>query len=363
MPTPGLSVLAAVTVAAVVACWLALGERYRQQIVFDERGNGRVFPGLEDRIDSIAHVVVTRADGQFVLSRRADGWANMGIGGYPATAARVETVLGRVAGLEYVEPRTGRSRLHHRLEVEDVAAGAKSTRLTFKDSSGSTLADVIVGRRKEAGVGPDRQGVYIRLPGDERAWLAAGALDVRHAAVEWSERAVVDIDVRSLSSLSIRHADGETVTLHRDRPRDPKMTLKGLPAGARIEHQFQIDYMAQLLQAVRFDDARRADVTDTGTPPVFEIVAQANDQLVVTLRAGQPEEDGSVWTRIAADVADDAQASEDARREAARIDAGFDGWSVKLPPGFAARLAIRPSDIVHGGVDGGADNGGDTTTR
>lgn len=345
MPTRGLSILAAVTVTAVVACWIAINERYRG-VALEEQASGPVFPGFSDRINSVTHVSVSRADGEFALARRAGGWANMGLGGYPAISARMEDVLGAVAGLEYVEPKTRRGELHHKLGVEDVSAGAKSTRLTFEDDSGAVLADMIVGKRKEAAAGRHRRGVYMRLPDDNRAWLVEGSLDVHHDAPDWSDREVVDIDARSLSTLVVTHADGDVVALHRNEPGDRKLALKNLPAGADVEHQYQIDYLSELLQGLRFNDAKRADVADLDAVPAFEVVAKSQSGLAVTLHAGPPEESGSVWARIAAAVSGDAPASDHARREAARIVANFSGWSVKLPRTVADRLRIRMGDII-----------------
>lgn len=345
MPARGLSILAAVTVSAVVACGIAINAHYRD-VVSEAQAGGLVFPELNARIDSVTHVAVSRAGDRFVLARRAGGWANMGIGGYPTTSARVEDVLGAAAGLEYVAPRTKRSHLHHKLWVEDVAAGAKSTRLTFRDASGTVLADVIVGKRKEAVPGRYRQGTYIRLPGDARAWLAEGSLEVHHDAPDWSDRTVVDIDAASLTALVVTHADGEVVALHRSRPGDRKLTLKDLPDGADVEHQYQIDYMSQLLQGLGFNDARRTDTAHSEAVPAFEAAAQSRGGLAVTLRAGAPQEDGSVWARIEATVSGKEPASDHARQEAARINADFDGWSIKLPRTFADRLRIRRGDII-----------------
>lgn len=345
MPTRGLSVLAALAVSAVVVCWIAIDARYRDGALEEQAGD-LVFPELGDRIDTVTRVEVSRAGGRFVLARRAGGRANMGIGGYPATSTRVEDMLGAVAGLRYLEPRTQRRRLHHKLGVEDVTVGAKSTRLTFKDASGAVLADVIAGRRKEAVAGRYRQGVYMRLPGDERAWLVEGSLDVHLDVPEWSERMVVDIDARSLATLVVTHADGEVVALHRSQPGDRKLALKNLPAGAVIKHQYQIDYMAEMLQGVGFDDAKRAGMTDFMVIPAFEVVAQSQSGLAVTLLASAPEEDGSVWARIEATVSGEAPVSDQARQEAARLNADFDGWNIKLPRTVTDRLRIRLGDII-----------------
>ena len=347
MPTRGLSVLAALTVSAVVACWIAIDERYRD-VALEEQTGGLVFPEFKDRINAVTHVEVSRAEGRFVLARRAGGWANMGIGGYPATSTRVENVLGAMAGLRYLDPRTRRRELHRKLGVEDVAVGAKSTRLTFKDPSGTVLADVIAGKPKEAVAGRYRQGVYMRLPGHERAWLVEGSLDVHHDAPDWSDRTVVDIDARSLATLVVTHADGEVVALHRSQPGDWKLSLKNLPAGTAIEHPYQIDYMAELMQGVGFNDAKRADVANLEAIPAVEAVAQSHSGLTVTLRAGAPEADGSVWARIEATAPGEAPASDQARQEAARINADFNGWSIKLPRTVTERLRIRLGDIIGG---------------
>ena len=87
-------------------------------------------------------------------------------------------------------------------------------------------------------------------------------------------------------------------------------------------------------------------MADLEAVPAFEVVAESVSGLAVTLRAGAPEENGSVWARIAAAVPGDAPASDHARREAARIVADFSGWSVELPRTVTDRLRIRMGDII-----------------
>ena len=346
MPTRGLLILAAVTVVAVVACWIAIDGRYRE-VALEKHEGGLVFPAFQRQVNAIAEIEVTRAGGRFLLTRHESGWANRGVGGYPAREKRVEKLIAAMAGLKFIESRTGRAKLHHKLHVEDVTATAtKSTRLTIKDAGGAVLADIIVGKPKKNTAEPDRHGVYVRVPGDDRAWLAEGSLDVRYDAAEWSDRMVVDMDAGTLAALTVRRADGEIVALHRNQPRDMKLTLKNLPVGAKVEHQHQIDYMAGLLQGIRFKDAKRTGATEREAIPAFEATALSKDHLAVTLRAGEPAEDGSIWTRIHAHVTNDAQASDRARREAARIESNFSGRSIKLPRTITDRLEIRLRDII-----------------
>ena len=351
MPTRGLAVLAVVTVATVAASWIAVEKRYRPTVL-EARGGDAVFPALRGRTGSVAVIEVGRAGAAFALERRGDGWANAGLGGYPARVGLVETVVSGIADLRYLEPKTARAALYPKLGVEDVESGAGSTRLTLGDGDGGVLADLVVGKAGPRTASADRAGVYIRLPGRERAWLAEGTLDVHRDAGAWSDRAIVDVDARSVRSLTVRHEDGEVVDLHRAEPDDRKLTLRNLPAGAVVAHQHHIDFMAGLLKGLSFVDARAGPSSDPAVAPGFEATVRTADHLRVTLRAGNPAEDGTLWAAIDAGLAVGVEASDHARAEASRIASQFDGWLLKLPRRISDRLKIRLRDITGTGSMG-----------
>ena len=345
MPTRGLVALAAVTVAAVAASFFAVDVRYRETVL-EARGGEAVFPALRGRTGSVAGIEVVRAESVFALERRAEGWSNTGLGGYPARAELVETVLSEIAGLEYMEPKTTRPALHARLAVEDAGPDASSTRMTLRGADGGILADLIVGKARPRTAREDRAGVYIRLPGRERAWLAEGTLDVHRDAAGWSEREIVDIDARSVRSITVRHEDGEVVDLYRAGPDDRKLALRNPPAGATVAHQHQIDYMAGLLKGLSFVDARAGGPSDAALAPGFEAVVHTADHLRITLRTGRPAKDGTIWAAIDAGPAAGAETSERARAQAAGIASRLDGWLVKLPRRISDRLEIRLRNII-----------------
>ena len=350
MPTLGLSVLAVVTVATVIASCVAVDARYRETVL-EGRGGEAVFPAIRGRTGSVVKIEIGRSEAGFALERRGDGWANTGLGGYPARAERVEAVLSEIGGLDYLEPKTTRTALYPKLAVEDVGPGARSTRLTLRNGDGGILADLIVGKAGPRTASSDRAGVYIRLPGRERAWLAEGTLDVHRDAAGWSNRAIVDVDARSVRSLTVRHADGEVIDLHRAGPEDRKLTLRNLPEGAVVAHQHEIDFMAGLLTELSFVDARAGGPSDPAVAPGFEATVETADHLRVMLRAGNPAEDGTLWAAIDAGVVADAEASGQVRSEASRIASRLDGWIVKLPRRISDRLVIRLHDITETGSE------------
>ena len=351
MPTRGLIVLALVTVATVAASGIAVDARY-SPAVLEVEGGEAVFPAFRGGAGGVAALEVGRAGAGFALERRGDGWANTGLGGYPARPELIETVLSGIADLRYLEPKTARTALYPRLAVEDPGPGAGSTRLTVRDGGGGVLADLVVGKARPRNANAHRAGVYIRLPGRERAWLAEGTLDVHRDAPGWSDREIVDIDARSVRSMTIRHADGEVVDLHRADPGDRKLTLRNLPEGAVVAHQHHIDFMAGLLTGLSFVDARAGGPSDLAVAPGFEATVETADHLRVTLRAGNPAEDGTLWAAVDAGVAAGIEASEQVWSEALRIASQLDGWIVKLPRRVSDRLELRLHDIIETGSVG-----------
>ena len=341
----GLVILAGVTAVTVIAAAWSVSERY-STVALEQQEGGVVFAGLQEKVGDISTVEISRAAGNFVLRRQADGWANLGAGGYPARQARIEKMIGGLVGLSYFEPKTERSGLYPKIGVEDVSDGAKSTRLTVKDEVGAVVADIIVGNAKSGVAGLDRDGVYVRLPGEERSLLAEGSLDIRYDAVDWSERRVVHVRASKVGVLSVSHPDGEVVEIYRKGVDDADLTVKNLPQNAEVEHQYQIDFMSNLLDEVSFLDAKPADQVSFEKEGGYTATVMSTDGLVVMLRTAQPEEDESIWAQFDADVAKEFEATEDAVKEAERIKTELEGWAFRLPRSKTDRLKIRLDEII-----------------
>lgn len=341
MPDRGLIILALITLITVSGCWLTVEQRNQTS----DKGNPEttlVFPSLHENIKRISGIEVTRSGSQFVLSRNGGNWYNHGIGGYPALTQRIEDTIVAVASLKYIAAKTGRAGLYPRLGVEEVSSTSESTRLTFRGDQGVVLADILIGRNKG---GFDNPGVYIRFPGQAPAWLASGSLDIDYDAIEWSDNEVVDFDGNSIRTLTI-NGFGEEIVLHRPQAHASELTLKNLPAGYRIANQYQINYMATLLEQVRFIDARKASEPDSDSVPVVEAVAELQDHPDITLRIAEILPDGSAWIEIISRVADSTSAAHVTTTVAERIKSKFDGWQVRIPGKHIDRLHVRLADII-----------------
>lgn len=355
MPDRSLYLLLFFAVLISGASWWFIDARYQTSAAWQTPDKGLVFPALQHQLNDITDIEVVRASGNFVLSKRGGVWINNGVGGFPALPNNVEKAIVAVASLKYKEAKTRRPRLYNQLGVENISASAKSTRLIFKEGTGNIVADLIIGKKKKI---LDRQGLYIRLANTEQAWLVANAVNnepvnVRYDAIDWSNSNVVDIAPGELAALSSRQASGDIVELYRAQPQAIKLTVKNIPANAKIEHQFQIDYMSGLLKELTFIDAKPNLSALQNTRPA--VIVEANTQYgsVITFKVYQPLTDGSAWTQVEAKLINAATASTKAQLEVTRITSAFNGWLIKLPRKFTDRLKIKMSDILN---ENGANN-------
>jgi hypothetical protein len=310
-----------------------------------QRTGERVVQGLEHPFDAIASIEVARANGRFVLQRSESSWSNLGVGGFPALPPRIESTIAGLAGLTFFAPKTRRTRLHHELGVEDVSPASRSTRLTLKDVGGAVLADIIVGKPKLNIAGLGREGVYVRLPSEQRAWLAEGRLDVHHDAPGWSNRLLVDIEPTAVQALRLQHADGEVIAFTRASGAGEPFALEGLPDGTALEQPAQLNYLAGIMTGLRFDDAAHHQATSARKLPVRVMVQSANG-LTVTLDATPVDAEGRVWGSFKAGITTAADSASSARTEAKRINTELAGWVFRLPRAVAQRLSVRRAELL-----------------
>ena len=348
MPDRNLSMLTLVTVIILAASWWFINERYQTSVAWQAQDNELVFPELQHQLNDITDIEVARASGKFVLSKRYGVWNNNGVGGFPAIQTRIENSIVAIASLKYKEAKTKRTVLYKQLDLEDISATAKSTRLTFKEITGKTIVDLIVGKKKK---NLNRQGLYIRLANTEQAWLVDGALkndslDVRYDSIDWSDQNVLNIAPDSLTAMTV-HKQDESIERYRKNTQDTKLAVKNLPAEAKIEHQFQIDYMSSLLKELSFIDAKPNHSRKDKTAPTFEVTAETDYGSIIIFKVLKPLDDGSVWAQIEATFADEVNASEKAKLEVDRIKSTFKDWLIKLPRKFTDRLNITLSDILN----------------
>jgi hypothetical protein len=326
--------LAAAALALVAGVVLSRGDRAVSRAAPGERA----LPGLADKLADLAWLRLTRGATtvNFALINRQ--WNVVEKGNYPADQERIRKLLVQLAQTEFVEPKTDKTELLPRLDLDDPANG-KATLIAVQDRTGELVGQLIVGRRRPTDIGGDA-GVYVRRPGSDQAWLARGAFDLGGDALGWIERRVIDVPPARVSSVVLTAADGSAVTLARGSI-DLPFAIDGAPAGAKPKDDLELAAPAGALEALTLTDVKPAAEQPIPHDGVATAAFTTYDGLIFGLRLAPPEAGGWVAIDVTSFGKDEAQAK--------TLHARLAPWSFRLPPDRLKLLRTMLPDLVQRG--------------
>ena len=340
MSLRGFLVLSLITAIAVAAAVFVIAER---DTALGGASRALMFPGLMARLEEVATIKVTRAGGEATIERKERAWVVKEASSYPADMEKVREVLIGLAQLETMEPKTRRADRYAKLEVEDATAkDAKSARVTLTDATGGTLADVIVGKAKFSLEGID--SLYVRRPGEERAWLALGRVEPATGRLGWVDPSFLSIDRERIRKATLKRPGSTPLVVFKDKAGDEDFKLAGMPPGTELKDEFGVSDIARVLQGLIFDDVRPAaevPVDQSGEPyGVYETF----DGLIFDLWL--KEADGKTWLAGRAKAGTDPAPTEKVKKEIEAINTRLGTWRYALAEYELKNLKKTMADLV-----------------
>ena len=327
-----------VAVSTAVALAAAVGSLARDTGYRPAAGAGeKVFPGLLEHVNDVASVVIEHAGGKITLENGVRGWTMKEREGYPARTVKIKRSVLGLAQLQLSEAKTRREEKFAKLELRDLGAkGAKSKRVKLFDGAGKVVADLLIGKRRGTMAGTTGGGLYVRKPGDQQTWLAAGDANFSGTTENWLERKIVDIKGARVQTIVIRHPDGEIVKLSKAAEKTGDFTLDTLPEGKKVTLQFDLNAIGKALADLQLDDVKKDTGgfdDDTAVRGMTATEVLTFDGLFVQVRI--IKRDGAHWIRLEA-----------AGEGADGITARTQGWVYKISDYAASNLTKRLADLV-----------------
>ena len=333
MKTRSLIVLAVVAVVVAVVAVFAVQDREsgtRHRVVGE-----RLFPGLIERINSVASMEVTQGEDRYTIVRDGDVWGLAEKGGYPAQFDMVKKTILGIAEVALVEAKTSkRDRLGELYLAEPDAEEGPGTRIALRGEDGAELAAMILGKAARGGGGRR----YVRRAGEDQAWLAEIAVDIGAQPMDWVDKTMTKLRPDRLRRVSISHDDGDDVVLEKADKENSNFTVPVLPEGAKVKAAMEINGIVSALSFLNIEDvAPVADIAFEGESLVTTRY-ETFDGLVITLTSVTVGD--IVWARF--EAAYDA-ALADPVEEAPVEDETEDG--VELPPGMEEIKPLTAEDV------------------
>jgi hypothetical protein len=341
--------LFALTVAVAVVIGL-LPERVGRESTFEVR---LLLPELAGSVNEIDEISIVRGGEQAVatMHRSEAGWSVEEAGGYPADWPRLRSLLVALAQAQVVEPKTANPEYYDRLGLRDVAE-EESKALRVRIGAGADAPALLVGD-----AAPDRDGQYVRLEGEDRAFLIDRALEVPRETRDWLNRQIVDIGEAEVVEVEITQADGERVLLKKRSADDADFVLQNLPEGREVQSSWTVNAPGGGLADLRLDEVRPAEDIDIEQAVRLRMLTADGLQVDAELA----EVDERHWIRLQASVhtpaaavatADEAADRSDAEAETARTEtpdaAAPDATAPGAPAADASVTEAPPGDEAAG---------------
>lgn len=308
----GLAAITALAVAGAIAAAVS-----RQAATERVTVEAPALPGLMERINDVGEIALQGPEDEFSVRFDGERWVTPALASFPADFDKVKKALIGLAELRTVEAKTADPERYAALGLAapDSEEGA-GTHLRLLSGAGDAIAALTIGDAARAGA--DR--LYVRRDGEERTWLAEGALDLGETPKDWVDTMVIRLDGERVRRVTITHADdGEVLELERPEAGDEPFDLVNMPEGATLRSPMTLDNLGRALAFLRFDDVAAASA---GPPPgggdstaVFETF----DGVKVTVALEKRGEEN--WARFDADWDPDATVSPEPAPQPEEADA------------------------------------------
>jgi hypothetical protein len=311
-------------------------------------------PGLAEQVNDINWLRLIAAGGEVIATLRRENiaWVVVESSGYRADWNRVKTLLSSLSRAEVVEEKTSKPEYYARLGVEDVSSvDAAGVMVEFAVDSG--LPAVIIGNSAQG-----RDGHYARLRDSAKSVLINTRIDVPGEAIEWLDRAIVDVADAEVVEYEIIHPDGESVKAKKASADDENFELQNVPEGREIKSEWSVNAPANALAALEFEAVAPATQLDWEDAARFRVLTADGLQLEVKMLALQPgeEEEGLTehWLRLdagdygaaAGTVGDGAGESSAALARAQEVNGRVAGWAYRIPAYRYDSMARRMEDLL-----------------
>ena len=278
MSKKGILILFVVTVVVIAAAGLIRAPSQNT----GQAAEGAYFPGLLDRSNEVAKVIIKDGETATTIVKAGDQWTVVKKGNYPASMDKVRELVIGLARLQRLEGKTRNPDLYAKLELDDISnPGATSKLVQLMSGSDQSMAVLIVGKEKLNQGNSSRRQFYVRSPGDAQAWLVEGSLPDMEGAVAWMEASIFGPDTGQIRAITVS-TEGESWTVARESPESEVYTLDAVAADEEVDSQYAINEIARSFSDLTFENVRPVSQVEEGSLNT-NVVAETFDGVRIVL--------------------------------------------------------------------------------
>ncbi|MGY6629751.1 MAG: DUF4340 domain-containing protein [Wenzhouxiangella sp.] len=278
------------------------------------------------------------------LFREGQRWRVEEFHGFEADFEVVADSLRRIAQARRASARTSNPDWFARLGLnEPGAADGAGLRVSFPDL---TVPALIIGE-----LDPQGQAHFVRLDGEEQAWLTDHRLDLPARPIDWLQRSIMDIPASELVSVTILHPDGEQVRLRAADESGEDWVLMNVPEGRDAVAAWQRRGAANGLDSLRLENVAPAiEFPDDSVRVLY--VTRDGLNFVASVFQDDTGPSSGAWLQFEVSAEPDASALSDdddhlrLLADAAAVDQTLSPWRYQIDQGRFESMTRRLESLL-----------------
>ena len=242
-----------VATVAVIAVAFAVQHARKPVSDFSEQA-GALVADLGNHVNDVNRMVVTTANKTVTvtLAKKDGAWTVAEKGGYAADLGKLREYLLKVADAKLVEKKTAKADRYADIGLSDMS-NPKAKGIAVDIDGLSAPISFITGIYNAQG-----GGTFVRRTAEEQSWLASGNLIPDKDPANWLHKELANIPSDRVASVTITHADGNTLRVFKDSPADAHYTIADVPKGREPSSEFAANGLASVLADLKLDDVASA---------------------------------------------------------------------------------------------------------
>lgn len=340
MKPKSLLILAGVTAVSVIAASVAVVDRAEH---FSTEAKGvTMFPGLADKANDVAKVIIRSREETVVAEKGKDRWIMKSKDNYPVDITKVRRLVAGLATIRLLERMTADPKKHSKLEVEAIKAkDSRSKSAELQDSKGNTLAKVIIGKLELITSHANVPGLYVRKPGDNQSWRAEGEVIIPSSAENWLIGGVINIKKNTVKRISFRDQGKDKEAFSVQRPAIGKdFTLEPKPEKGALK-QDKAKELEDLLDDVELQDVRKRGKIQFNTN-VRYVTVETFDGLLINLDVLKLMD--KYWVNFKVSAVDSS--NETASKRAAEFNKVVQDWTYEIIDWKGDKYITKYKDLI-----------------
>jgi hypothetical protein len=292
-------------------------------------------PGLQAALNDVTEIKITKAGGETVatIDKHADGWNVAEKGGYSADVTKLRQNLRALAEAKILETKTANPAFYDKLGVQDIASDKATGLAVAITVPGKDFGTLILGDAKGS------KQRYARRANEAQSYLIDRDPSFPKTAAQWLDPVILDVRGNRVREVTIKHPDGEVVTISKLNPDEMNFEVALVPRGRELLYPGVANVIGNSLRELNLEDVEKADNTPPDKPVQVEF--RTFDGLVVHVVGAKRGDDA--WVSFTASVDADQVAQNQAAAKAAKPPAAGDADAAK-PDAAKSADSAAPGD-------------------